>query len=167
MTTAFEKRVIQAVAQLQQETQAPITFHPGRSPESPFEILRVFTEAGGSAEDVVMSHLDRKFKKSYWHFKQGPKSLITLEGTFYTDELLLEFAKWKTFTQFDLFGTECSFYQLQESVDMLSDAQRVDKLKLLRDNGHLSQITMSHDLHTKHRLVLMTMISQILGGYHH
>jgi len=57
----FEKKVIQAVAQIQKETNSPITFHPGRNPKSPFEILRVFTEAGGIAEDVVMSHLDRNF----------------------------------------------------------------------------------------------------------
>src|SRR5579863_3009460 len=56
---AFEKRVVQAVAILQQETNAPITFHPGRNPASPFEIIKVFTEAGGRGEDVIMSHLDR------------------------------------------------------------------------------------------------------------
>lgn len=56
----FEKRVVKAVAALQEELNAPISFHPGRSPESPFEIIRVFTEAGGKSEDVIMSHLDSK-----------------------------------------------------------------------------------------------------------
>jgi len=74
-------------------------------------------------------------------------------GTIFDNGELLEFTKFKTFTQFDLFGIECSYYQLQESIDMISDAQRIDKLKLLADNGHLSQLTMSHDIHTKHRLV--------------
>jgi predicted metal-dependent phosphotriesterase family hydrolase len=50
--------VVQAVAQLQEETKKPVTFHPGRNPKSPFEIMRVFAEAGGKAEGTVMSHLD-------------------------------------------------------------------------------------------------------------
>lgn len=58
----FEKRVIQAVAQIQQEVNPPISFHPGRHPESPFEIMRVFAEAGGKCEDVIMSHLDSNIK---------------------------------------------------------------------------------------------------------
>lgn len=36
---------------------------------------------------------------------------------------------------------------------MPSDAQRIDALKLLKDEGHLDQLLMSHDIHTKHRLV--------------
>ncbi|ODM99152.1 Phosphotriesterase-related protein, partial [Orchesella cincta] len=127
----FEKRAIQATAQIQLATKKPITFHPGRHPEAPFEIMRIFTEEGGNPEDVVMSHLDR---------------------TIFDEEQLLEFAKYKTFTQYDLFGTEVSYYQLQESIDFISDAQRIYKLKFLKDNGHLDQITVSHDIHTKHRL---------------
>ncbi len=46
------------MAQLQEETKKPVTFHPGRNPKSPFEIMRVFAEAGGKAEGTVMSHLD-------------------------------------------------------------------------------------------------------------
>jgi len=56
----FEKKVIQASAIVQQETNVPITFHPGRNNKSPFEIMRVFTEAGGKSEDVIMSHLDSR-----------------------------------------------------------------------------------------------------------
>jgi len=126
----FEKKVIQAVAELQAQTEKPITFHPARNENSPFEIMRVFTEAGGKAEDVVMCHLDR---------------------TLFKDDQLLDFAQQKTFTQFDLFGTECSYYQLAD-IDFLSDAQRIRKLKMLVDHGHLRQIMMSHDIHTKHRL---------------
>ncbi|CAG7825037.1 unnamed protein product, partial [Allacma fusca] len=128
----FEKNVIRATASAQEATGAPVTFHAGRNPESPFDIIRVFTEAGGQAEDVVMSHLER---------------------TIFDDEKLLEFAKLKTFTQFDLFGTECSYYQIQEEIDFPSDAQRINRLRMLKDEGHLQQILMSHDIHTKHRLV--------------
>lgn len=79
--------------------------------------------------------------------------IFVVVGTIFDDEKLLEFAQLKTFTQFDLFGTECSYYQIQPEVKMPSDAQRIDRLHTLKENGHLSQILMSHDLHTKHRLV--------------
>jgi phosphotriesterase-related protein len=153
----FEKKVIQATALIQQTTDVPITFHPGRNPEAPFEIIRIFTEAGGKSEDVVMSHLDRNLRNLL--ISSFVIIFLTIisnydAGTIFDDGALLEFAKLKTFTQFDLFGTECSYYQLQESIDMISDAQRVDKLRMLSDNGHLEQITMSHDIHTKHRLVI-------------
>lgn len=69
------------------------------------------------------------------------------------DEDLLEFAKLGTYCQFDLFGTECSYYQLHMPIDMPSDAQRIDRLKVLRDDGKLDKLLMSHDIHTKHRLV--------------
>lgn len=34
----------------------------GRNPQAPFEIIRLYLEAGGKANKCVMSHLDRK-----WH----------------------------------------------------------------------------------------------------
>lgn len=66
---------------------------------------------------------------------------------------LLEFSELGSYCQFDLFGTECSHYQLAEHIDMPSDAQRIDKIKCLIGNGNSDRILMSHDIHTKHRLV--------------
>lgn len=68
--------------------------------------------------------------------------------------MLLEFAKeFGVYCQLDLFGTECSLYQLAMHVDMPSDAQRMDSVVLLAKEGHEDRILMSHDIHTKHRLV--------------
>lgn len=66
---------------------------------------------------------------------------------------LLEFAKIGAYCQFDLFGSECSFYQLNERFDMPSDAQRMDNIIALVNDGYEDRILMSHDIHTKHRLV--------------
>ncbi|XP_076661720.1 phosphotriesterase-related protein isoform X2 [Halictus rubicundus] len=75
-----------------------------------------------------------------------------IEGTL-SEEKLMEFAdETNCYCQFDLFGTECSFYQLKPEVDMLSDAQRIDRVKLLRDDQKLHRVLLSHDIHTKHRL---------------
>ncbi|XP_054288040.1 phosphotriesterase-related protein [Macrosteles quadrilineatus] len=130
--TEFEKRAIVATAEVQQMQNCAVSFHPGRDSRAPFEIMRIYLEAGGDKNRAIMSHLDR---------------------TLTEDKDLLEFAKLGCFCQFDLFGTECSFYQLNPSLDMLSDAQRVDKIVRLITEGRTAQILMSHDIHTKHRLV--------------
>lgn len=59
----FEKRSILAAAEVQSNLKCGVSFHPGRdSPNSPFEIMRIYLEAGGDASKCVMSHLDRKNK---------------------------------------------------------------------------------------------------------
>lgn len=67
--------------------------------------------------------------------------------------MLLDFAKLGAYCQFDLFGTECSFYQLNTETDMPSDAQRMDRIVKLVNEGFEDRILISHDIHTKHRLV--------------
>ncbi|XP_017877310.2 phosphotriesterase-related protein-like [Ceratina calcarata] len=95
--------------------------------------MRIYQEAGGQARKAIMSHLDR--------------TLLSLEE-------LLEFADdAKCYCQFDLFGIECSFYQLNPFVDMISDAQRIDRLKHFQNNQKLDRVLLSHDIHTKHRLI--------------
>ena len=39
------------------------------------------------------------------------------------------------------------------STDMPSDAQRIQKVKLLIEAGYIDRILLAHDSHTKHRLV--------------
>ncbi|KAG5684563.1 hypothetical protein PVAND_013788 [Polypedilum vanderplanki] len=129
----FEKRAIIATAEAQSILKCGVTFHPGRdSPNSAFEVMRIFLEAGGDASKCVMSHLDR---------------------TILDDEKLLEFSDLGGYCQYDFFGLECSHFQMNEKIDHLSDAQRITKLKLLKDHGKLNRILMSHDIHTKHRLI--------------
>ncbi|XP_076246740.1 phosphotriesterase-related protein [Calliopsis andreniformis] len=129
----FEKRAILATGELQGQLKCPVSFHPGRDAAAPFEIMRLYQEAGGDARKAILSHLDR---------------------TLTDEQVLLEFAdENKCYCQFDLFGTECSFYQLNPLVDMQSDAQRIDRVKCLRDDKKLNRILLSHDIHTKHRLM--------------
>ncbi len=68
-------------------------------------------------------------------------------------DALLEFASLGTFCEYDLFGIETSHYQLETSVDMPSDAQRIQRIKHLVDNGFEDKILIAHDIHTVHRLV--------------
>lgn len=137
----FEKRAIRATGEIQEVLGCGVSFHPGRDAQAPFEIMRLYLEAGGRADKAVMSHLDR---------------------TIFDMDQLLEFSKLGCYLQYDLFGIECSFYQLNPTVDMPSDAQRINQLMKLIDEGLVNKILMSHDLHTKHRLT-----SYGGHGYHH
>lgn len=59
--SSFEKRAIIATAEAQNILKCGVTFHPGRdSPNSAFEVMRIYLEAGGDASKCVMSHLDRE-----------------------------------------------------------------------------------------------------------
>ncbi|XP_078038784.1 phosphotriesterase-related protein [Augochlora pura] len=128
----FEKRAIQSTGELQAQLKCPVSFHPGRDSDAPFEIMRLYQEAGGDSRKAILSHLDRTL----------------------SEQRLMEFAdETKCYCQFDLFGMECSFYQLNPTVDMLSDAQRIDRVKFLRDDQKLHRVLLSHDIHTKHRLM--------------
>ncbi|ALC47134.1 CG18473, partial [Drosophila busckii] len=137
----FERHALMATGEIQEVLGCGVSLHPHRVTEAPFEIMRLYMEAGGKANKCVMSHLDR---------------------TLFDLDELLEFAKLGCYLQYDLFGTECSYYQLNAAVDMISDGQRIDNLMKLLDEGLVDRLLMSHDIHTKHRLT-----SYGGHGYHH
>ncbi|KAI9551402.1 hypothetical protein GHT06_021735 [Daphnia sinensis] len=128
---SFEKRVLEAAAVVQTELKCPVSIHPGRDPASPGQILRCFLEAGGRADQVSLCHLDR---------------------TLIRDDHLFDFAAMGSYLEFDLFGIECSHYQLNRQFDMPSDAQRISRLYQLIAEGYEDKILISQDIHTKHRL---------------
>ncbi|GAB1607154.1 phosphotriesterase-related protein-like [Argonauta hians] len=131
--TDGERKVLKASGMAQEATGCPMIIHPGRSPKAPQEIMRVVTEAGARADHIVMSHLDR---------------------TFLEKELLLQFASdCKCYCEFDLFGIETSHYQQEVHTDMPSDAQRIQRVGWLLEGGYSDRVTISHDIHTKHRLM--------------
>lgn len=127
----FERRAVQASGETQEFAGCPVMFHPGRYHGAPEEIFHIYTEAGGDPKKMVMGHLDRTFH--------------TLDG-------LVEYASLGTYCEYDLFGIETSHYQLNTSVDMPSDAQRIERIKHLVDNGFEDKILIAHDIHTLHRL---------------
>ena len=65
--------------------------HPGQYEDSPFQILDVLKKAGADITHTVMAHLDR---------------------TIFDEERLLELAKSGCYLEYDLFGIECSHYQV-------------------------------------------------------
>ena len=129
--TDNERKVLTAAAGAQRETGAAILIHPGRHERAPAEILEVLSEAGAEIGRTVMGHLDR--------------TLFDFDG-------LARLAESGCYMEYDLFGNESSFYPLAD-IDMPSDAQRMDAIKRLADEGYTERLVISHDICTKHRLV--------------
>ncbi|KAJ8305455.1 hypothetical protein KUTeg_016000 [Tegillarca granosa] len=117
---------------VQENLGCPVMIHPGRSHDAPKQIIQIYQESGGSMDKLVMGHLDR---------------------TFHTKDEILEFASKGCYLEYDLFGIETSYYQLNESVDMPSDAERIQRIKSLVENGYEDKILIAHDIHTKHRMM--------------
>ena len=130
--TEAERKSLVAAASAQAETNAPVMIHPGRNEEAPFEAIRIFLEAGGKAQKCSMAHLDR---------------------TLFKVEDLLNFSELGSFLEFDHFGTEISYYQNNPMTDMPNDAQRINLVRALIKEGLTEKILLSHDIHTRHRLL--------------
>ncbi|XP_019619694.1 PREDICTED: phosphotriesterase-related protein-like [Branchiostoma belcheri] len=129
--TATEKKVLVATAAAQTQLGCPVIIHPGRNRAAPAEVIRILAEAGGDISRTVMSHLDR---------------------TICDHDELAEFAKLGCYLELDLFGIEVSYYQLGD-FDMPSDAQRIQMIKHVLDEGYEDRVVIAHDLYTKHRLM--------------
>ena len=129
--TPNERKVLQGAAVAQQETGASILIHPGRDDAAPREALDVLAESGADLERVIMGHLDRTT----------------------TDyDVLTEIAQSGCYLEYDLFGLESSHYPLSD-IDMPSDAQRMDFIVRLVNDGFGDRVVIAHDICTKHRLV--------------
>ena len=129
--TPNERKVLQGAAAAQQETGASILIHPGRDDAAPREALDVLAESGADLGRVIMGHLDRTT----------------------TDyDVLTEIAQSGCYLEYDLFGLESSHYPLSE-IDMPSDAQRMDFIVRLVNDGFGDRVVVAHDVCTKHRLV--------------
>ena len=66
--------------------------HPGTGEEAPLRILDIIESAGADVTHTVIGHMDR---------------------TVFGDENILKLARRGCYIEYDLFGTECSHYQVQ------------------------------------------------------
>lgn len=60
----FEKRSIRATGQLQAQLRCPVSFSPSMGSCDYNEVLRIYQEAGGKTEKVVLTHLDCRFHEN-------------------------------------------------------------------------------------------------------
>jgi phosphotriesterase-related protein len=129
--TGLEKRVMQGAVIAQRETGAAINVHPGRHPDQPQEVADFIRQAGGDMSRVVISHIDR---------------------TIFDLDRMLRLADSGVTLEFDLFGTETTYYGLSD-IDMPNDGQRIKYIRGLIERGHLARVVISHDICQRTRLI--------------
>jgi phosphotriesterase-related protein len=114
-----------------EETGAALNVHPGRHADQSQEVAEFWMARGLDMSRAVISHIDR---------------------IIFDEERLLRLADTGCVLEFDLFGTENSYYKWNEEVDLPNDAVRLSNVRLLIDKGYASQIAISHDICYRTRL---------------
>lgn len=128
--TDLEKRVMAGAVLAMIETGASLNVHPGRHPDQPQEVADFVHARGADPSRVIISHIDR---------------------TIFDDERLLRLADAGVVIEFDLFGSEQSYYPLSD-IDMPNDAARLRMIRKLIARGHLERVVISHDICCRTRL---------------
>ena len=126
-----ERMVLRASARAQKLTGAPILIHPGRDETAPLEIIEVLAEAGADLSRTIMGHLDR---------------------TVFLPDTLMKLAEAGCYLEWDLFGKEESYYWANPSIDMPSDAKRMDDIAWIASEGYGRKVLVAQDICNKHRL---------------
>ena len=126
-----ERKALRASALAQRITGAPILIHPGRDETAPLEIIEVLREAGADLERTIIGHLDR---------------------TVFLQETLAQIAESGCYLEWDLFGSEQSYYGANPAIDMPGDGKRMDDIAWLASQGYGHKILVAHDICTKSRL---------------
>ncbi|MFQ5874215.1 MAG: phosphotriesterase [Dehalococcoidia bacterium] len=128
--TDNERKSLRASTRAQKHTGAPLLIHPGRNLAAPLEIMEIVREADGDPRRTIMSHVDR---------------------TIFDFETLTKLAETGCYIEYDLFGSESSYYP-PAPIDMPNDGRRLDFVLYLRDQGRLDQVLMAQDICYKTRL---------------
>ncbi|MGE3149023.1 MAG: phosphotriesterase [Pseudorhodoplanes sp.] len=131
--TPNEHKSLKAAANAQKETGAPMSVHVGRHLDSPVQIAKDLQDWGVDISRVALCHLDREWPADLDKMWRLADTGIGME--------------------LDTWGLDTWNYPLAP-MDRLTDAQRIDLILMLKERGHLKQITLAHDLGYKHRLVM-------------
>lgn len=133
----WEKNSLYASAHAQKKTGVAINVHPARSPESPFEVIKLLKDAGADISHVVVSHIDR---------------------TLFSHDTRIKLAKTGCYLEYDMFGQE-GWYPRRSVLsetnpikgDLPNDAGRINAIMALIEEGFLKQILISQDVCKKHQ----------------
>jgi phosphotriesterase-related protein len=126
-----EVKVLRAAVRAQRETGAPLSIHPGRDPRAPLAAVDVVEDAGGDPARTVVGHIDRTLTRR---------------------EDIHALADRGVYLEFDLFGQESSYYDLDTRIDMPNDAARIDHVASLLERGDGDRVLLSQDICRKAHL---------------
>ena len=127
-----ERKVVRASGRAQRATGAPLLIHPGRDETSPFEIIEILREMGADLSKTIIGHIDR---------------------TVFVRENLKAIADTGCYLEWDLFGSEQSLYVHNLSIDMPSDAKRMDDIAWIIEQGHGDRVVVAQDVCNKKQLI--------------
>ena len=127
-----ERKVLRASARAQRLTGAPLTIHPGRDEEAPFEIVEVLSEGGADLSRTIMGHVDR---------------------TVHQHSNLKRLAETGCYLGWDHFGSEYSYYKMNPKTDLPTDAKRMDDIAWIISEGYEDKVVLSHDIGHQYRLL--------------
>ena len=127
-----ERKVLRAAAAAQRTTGAPILIHPGRGEESPLQIIEVLADAGADLERTIIGHLDR---------------------TVFERETLLRIGEAGCYFEWDLFGSESTYYRLNPAISHPNDGKKLSDIAWLITEEYGKKIVIAHDICSKHRLL--------------
>ena len=139
--TENEKKVLRAAIVAQRATGAPLMIHPGRHPHMPMELAEFVQKEGGDLTQTIMCHICRTISEL---------------------PAVIDLAQTGIWLEYDLFGSENSYYPYNPGFDMPNDGGRMAHVLALIAAGHQDQILMSHDIAYKTALVKYGGY-----GYHH
>ena len=127
-----EWKVVRASGRAQKATGAPLLIHPGRGETSPLEIIEILQGVGVDLSKTIMGHIDR---------------------TVFERENLKAIADTGCYLEWDLFGREQSLYVHNLSIDMPSDAKRMDDIAWVIEQGHGDRVVVAQDVCNKNQLI--------------
>ncbi len=123
-----EPKILRASAYAQSQTGAPILIHPGYHNKAHDKIMATLIEGGADPKNVIMGHLDTT--------QNDMGALKSLAET-------------GCFMEYDTFGSEDTSHSALSNQERVSDAQRLDRIQFLTEQGHLDQILVAQDVCTK------------------
>ncbi|MCQ3802809.1 MAG: hypothetical protein OXC98_06835 [bacterium] len=131
-----EEKSLRASIRSQKATGAPISIHPGYSPDSVWDAIRIVEEEGGDLSRVAFSHVEHRLPSRPAPHSFDPAPFLELAAT--GASLLL-----------DGFGREASHRQ-RGPIDDPNDGVRLNYLMTLAEAGYEQQLLISHDLALQH-----------------
>nr|XP_012225466.1 PREDICTED: phosphotriesterase-related protein-like [Linepithema humile] len=136
----FERKSIIATGQIQEQLGCPVSFSPvnfnfaRNDIIAPYEILRIYEEAGGCSRKAIMSHIQHAFPD-----KKELMKFVSLTNCF---------------IQFDSFSENSICYQDNQFFEVPLNIQKyLNNISYLKQVNQLDRVLISHDIHTKNKLV--------------
>ncbi|MCH8207302.1 MAG: hypothetical protein IH956_09920 [Chloroflexi bacterium] len=127
-----ERKAVRASGRAHRITGAPVLIHPGRDEAAPAEIIGELKDVGADMAHTVMGHIER---------------------TVFQLPVLREVAESGCYINWDLVGTESSYYGAYKVNSMPNDAVKMDQMAWLISEGFGDRILIAQDLANKSRLM--------------